>query len=172
MHNAADERFEQLVPKCQKAVKKALWHCQQADQEDATQVALIEVWKKLNEPETAGNTDSWFIQRSTLYARDYATRMVYRHQDRHIPYMLHEDENVCSVGGNVATPEPTTTGQIDQAEELADYQALLGRFTNPIIAHCAWLLSSGWNKSETTRQLGISRKAFSQHIQELRTTLR
>lgn len=144
-----DERFTKLMPLCQRAVRRALWHCQQADQEDALQVGLTEVWLKLNDPATAANTDSWFIWRTTMYAKDYATRQVYRYQQQTL-FTAKEDD---------PENEAATDGGIASMEESIDATLLLNRLRTPQQHTIARLLMAGWPRTAIATQLQLSYKA-------------
>lgn len=144
-----DERFTRLMPLCQRAIKRALWHCQQADQDDATQIGLTEVWIKLNDPTTATNTDSWFIWRATMYAKDYATRQVYRYQRRTF-FTPKEDD---------PEHEPATDGGITIVEEHTDAALLLSRLPTPQQHTIVHLLMAGWPRTAIAEQLQLSYKA-------------
>lgn len=144
-----DSRFETLCPQCERAIRRALWNCQVADQEDATQVGLTEVWLKLNDPAMIGNSDSWFIWRATVYARDYATRHVYRYQRRH------ESTNI----GEDSSYEPNHDGGLVRVEENADMTILFDRLQTPVQQHIAQLLIVGLPRTVIAKRLCMSYKA-------------
>ncbi len=151
----ANARFDILRPMCERAIRRALWHCQQADQEDATQVGLTEVWIKLH-GETAHNTDSWFIWRATAYARDYATRQVYRYYHRH-GAILSDSAGEDALYELVAVP--VSDGGLASAEDATDVGALLDRLHTPTQQTIAHLLIAGWPRTMIAERLHLSYKA-------------
>lgn len=149
------ERFHHLIPVIERAVKRALWSCQPSDQEDATQVGLIEVWAKLQEPLCRENTDSWFVTRAVAYARDYARRLVYRYHRRNEAIVTFDD-------GDVSTPspvnEPAANDRIAEIEDIVYVTELMDGLS-PIQRTIAMRLAAGERKTEIAASLGLSYKA-------------
>jgi DNA-directed RNA polymerase specialized sigma24 family protein len=151
--STAQMRFDALTPACQRAVTQALWRCQLADQEDALQVGLLEVWRKLNTPATAANTDSWFIWRAVAYARSYAQRMVYRYQQRAIA-LVSDDQ----AAGMEDFPSRLLAAPDEMASALdrVDVALLIGRLDNPTDRSIVVGLLAGQPKQEIARSLSLS----------------
>jgi len=164
----ASERFHHLIPAIERAVKRALYSCQQADQEDALQVGLIEVWRKLQEPETAGNTDSWFIFRAVGYARDYASRLVYRYQRRHEPIVSRDEEPEGAATLPVEPAAPDATATIEDALVL---EAMLARLDSPVQREIALRLVRGEKKTEIAAGMGLRYKAVIYQCEKIATAL-
>lgn len=164
----ANERFHYLIPAIERAVKRALYACQPADQEDAIQVGLIEVWRALQQPENQGNTNSWFIYRAAGYARDYANRLVYRYQRRNEPIVSRDE--MCD-GVATLPPEPTAPDEMSAIEDAVFVGETLARLKSPVQREIALRLVRGEKKTEIAGAMGLRYKAVIYQCEKIASVL-
>lgn len=163
----ASERFHHLIPAIERAVKRALFYCQVADQEDALQVGLIEVWRALQEPTNRHNTNSWFIFRATGYAKAYAQRLVYRYQRRNEPLVIRDE----TWEGVATLPlEPAAPDEMIAIEDAVCIGEMLDRLS-PVQREIALRLAFGEMKTEIADAMGLKYKAVIYQCGKIATAL-
>lgn len=152
--------IETLSLRCRKACYAAFRGLPYDDIEDALQESLSEVWQSLSErPE---NTQSWFVQRSVLYARTYLRDRIWKHDNRQTMLDTASDDD--EEGGF----EPST---IETGFEEIESGTILNRL--PIQTRkIALLLADGYTQEEAARIIGVSRDTVKRRLTEARVSLR